>query len=424
MIDKIRFIPFLLKEYWAISHFEKWSPEKIERYQVKAFRKIFKSAKKLPFYKELYSSAGVFDTKINSLEDLKKLPVIDKALCRNKGYEEYFSGKAIPGTMITSTTGSTGKPFQIRIPSKIEMLPPTKVIHAMRQFGWTPLDKGLEIWRDNSSTHKNFMRKIGLLRYISFFNPLESIKAKIEKEKPDYLFSIRTFYMYIADYLQEVNFKYKPKFLLCTAEEVHEQHRRKLEEFFQAKLLNIYGCMESPTIAYTCPEQARFHVFQTTVILEILNKRTIDGSMYGDVAITNLNNNIMPFIRYKTGDIVKVEEDKCPCKRNSQILGEIQGRSDDSIKIANDEIITLQHFSQKFRNINIIDQYKVVYQRRSRDLIFYFKLKKNTNPLEGKELLNDLFKQNFSNYNYKILIVDFFEISASGKFKVFEVIEG
>jgi phenylacetate-CoA ligase len=424
MIEKIKFIPFLLKEFWAITHFEKWSPERIEKYQIDAFRKIFESAKKIPFYKELYESAGVLDVKINSLEDLKKLPTIDKALCRKNGYEDYFIGKDIPGTIMTSTTGSTGKPFRIRIPLKIEMLPPVKVIHAMRQFGWTPFDKGLEIYRDTTSTHKSFMRKIGLLKFISFCNDLELIKEKIEKEKPDYLFSVRSFYIFMADYLQEVKFNYKPKFLLCAGEEIHERHRHRLEKFFRAKLLNIYGCMELPTIAYTCPEHAHFHVFQTTAIVEVINIRMIDGNIYGDIAITNLTNDVMPFIRYETGDIVKVQEDKCGCRRNSQILGEIQGRSDDSIKTRYGKILTLQHFSLKFRDIPIIDQFKVVYQKRSGEILFYFKLRKDTCPHEGKELLEKLFQQNFSNYNYKIIIVDGFEIPTSGKVKVFEVVEG
>ena len=429
MIDKIKYIPFLIKEYRAINRFEKWPREKIENYQVRAFRKIFDSAKLIPFYKDIYEKAGVIDQKILSLEDLKLLPVIDKAMCRERGYENYFLGKKIPETIITPTSGTTGNPFQITIPARLELLSPLKVIYAMRQFGWKPYYKGLEIWVGEMKTHKKLMRKIGLLKSISIFEPPDVIKKVIEKEKPHYIFSNRTLLEVLADYLQKINFRYQPKFLLSSAGEVQKHHRQKLEDFFQARLLNIYGSMEAPTAAYSCPECDQFHVFQTTVIIEIINKRMIDGEEYGDLVITNLSNNLMPFIRYKTGDVVKVTDEKCSCKRNSQIIGEILGRSDDLIRLKDGRIFNYLHFWVRLKkpllidHIDKIEQYKIWFKKSDDEILFQFVLNANIGKDEGMDIISGILKENFADIDYRFEIVDSIPLSKSGKFKIIEVVE-
>lgn len=429
MINNIKYIPFLFKEYWAISRFEKWSPEKIEKYQVRAFQKIFESAKQIPFYKELYQKAGVLDLKIGSLEDMKQLPVIDKAACREGGYEDYILKKNIPESNITPTSGSTGKPFLVTSPVKTEMLSPLKVSHAMRQFGWKPYDKGLEIWVGDHKPHKSLIRKIGLLKSISLFEPLEDIKQIIEREKPDFIVSNRTFFTTLADYLKGSKFNYRPKFLLSSAAEVHGHHRRKLEDFFQAKLLNVFGCMEAPTAAYSCPEHAQFHVFQTTVIAEVTNKRMIDGEEYGDLTLTNITNNIMPFIRYKTGDIVKVVNEKCQCKRRSQIIGEIMGRSDDIFKLKDGRVFNYLHFWMRLKKpllvdyIDKIEQYKIWFKKSSEEILLQFRLNEFVSKEEGKEIIEKIMIEYFSDIDCRFEIVDSIPLSKSGKFKIIEVVE-
>jgi phenylacetate-CoA ligase len=429
VIDKIRYIPFLLKEYWAISHFEKWSRQKIEKYQLDAFQKIFNRAKQIPFYKELYEKAGVLDLKIKSLEDFRKLPVIEKAICRENGYEDYILSRDIPGTKINPTSGSTGKPFQVKMPARIELLSPLKVSHAMRQFGWKPYDKGMEIWVGEKKSHKSFMRKMGLLRSVSLFESHGNIKKILEKEKPGFIASNPATFHALANYLEESGINYKPKFLLSSAGELHSHQRDILEGFFQTRIINVFGCMEAPTSTYTCPECGQFHVFQTTVIAEIINTRVINGEEFGDLAVTNLFNDVMPFIRYKTGDIVKVIDDKCKCKRNSQIIGDIMGRSDDLIKLGDGRVLNYLHFWMRLKKALLIDyidkieQYKIWFDKNRDEILFQFRLNRKVTKEEGMIIISGILKENFSDMKYRFEILDDIPLSKSGKFEIIEVMD-
>jgi phenylacetate-CoA ligase len=429
MISKIKYLPFLLKEFRTISRFEKWPQEKIRKKQLELFQKVYKAARQLPFYRDLYSAAGVMDLEINSLKDLEHLPLIDKALCRERGYEEYFLDKNIPGSIITPTSGSTGNPFQIRSHEKLELASPIRVIHAMRQFGWKPTDKGLEIWVEEKKSHKKLMRKLGLLTSVSLFEPPEVLKEIIEKEKPDYLFSNRTYIEVLIEHLQKTGYTFRPKFLMCSAAEVHPHHRVKLEGFFNSRLIDVYGCLEAPTMAYSCPECNRFHVFQTTAIAEVINHRMIEGELCGDLVITNLCNTIMPFIRYRTGDVVKVTDDKCDCGRNSQVIGEILGRSDEVIKLKDGRSFNYLHFWMRFKKpllvdyIDKIEQYKIWFNKGTEELLFQFRLSDKTGKEEGNIIIQHIMKEYFHDIEARYEIVDNIPLSKSGKFKIIEVVE-
>jgi phenylacetate-CoA ligase len=429
MIERIRYLPFLTREYLTISRFERWPKDKIKAYQLKALKKIIRKALQIPFYDELYRNAGVTAIEINTLEDLQRLPIIDKALCRERGYEEYFLEKKISHSLVTPTSGSTGNPFQIRIPDKLELTSPLRVIHIMKQFGWKPFDRGLEIWVGEMKSHKRLMRKLGLLTSVSIFETPENIKDNLEKEKPDYIFSSRTTIEALVEHLQKVNFNYRPKFLMSSASEVYEHQRKKIEKFFQARLINVYGLLEAPTLAYSCPECDKFHVFQTTAIAEVINPRLIDGYECGDLVVTNLANDMMPFIRYRTGDVVKIIPDTCTCGRTSQVIGDIMGRADEIIKLKDGRAFNYLHFWMRFKKpllvdyIDKIEQYKIWFNQKTEEILFQFRLNDNTPLDEGIRIVEKIVSENFSDIDCRYEIVDNIPISKSGKFKIIEVIE-
>jgi len=423
MINIIKHIPFSLREFYKINRAEDWSRERLEQYQLRMINQILAIAKDIPFYRDLYEEAGIRNFQLNNLNDFSQYPTVNKAICRDKGYEGYLGNATESTTLITSTSGSTGTPFKIRIPRKIEFLPPLKVIHAMKQFGWHPLMKGLEIWREDNSTHKLFMKKIGLLESISIFKPIKDIADRIIKFKPDYIFCTRSFFLIVADYMEENNLSYTPKFLLCTTEQVSEEHRHRLESFFKAPLINVYGCMECPTLGYTCPHFNRMHIFGTTVYFEVVNRKFDNGKEIGEVVITNLNNDVMPFIRYKTGDVVEIEKEACACKRKGLIIGSIQGRNDNIIRLKNGKYLNFHHFYHAFRDVGFLLQYQIVHNTKNDNIEFKFHLKEDENQA-NRHYMYELVHSLFSDLNYQITFSSAFEIAESGKTKLIIVREG
>jgi phenylacetate-CoA ligase len=66
-------------------------------------------------------------------------------------------------------------------------------------------------------------------------------------------------------------------------------------------------------------------------VLDNENKPVNQGEA-GELVITTLGIEAMPLLRFKTGDIVQLHTDACPCGRNSLRLGPVVGRKQHMIK--------------------------------------------------------------------------------------------
>ena len=84
---------------------ESWNDEEREKYTIEHFDRIFQYAKThFPFYRDLYRQAGVSDLTIRKVEDINRLPVITKAMIRERLSE-------FTGAYRLNTGGTTGTPF-------------------------------------------------------------------------------------------------------------------------------------------------------------------------------------------------------------------------------------------------------------------------------------------------------------------------
>jgi len=73
-----------LKSYMVdIDRIWRISPEKMKRFQDKAFKKALKYAYTVPLYNKLYKEANIHPRDIEGIDDLSKLPTVSKNDIRN-----------------------------------------------------------------------------------------------------------------------------------------------------------------------------------------------------------------------------------------------------------------------------------------------------------------------------------------------------
>ncbi|MCK5245046.1 MAG: hypothetical protein KAJ90_07225, partial [Desulfobacterales bacterium] len=68
----------------------------------------------------------------------------------------------------------------------------------------------------------------------------------------------------------------------------------------------------------------------------------------GYIAVTDLSNYAMPFIRYRNADMAIMAQKPCPCGRPSPVIKELLGRSTDIIRTAHGDIIHGEYFTHLF----------------------------------------------------------------------------
>ncbi len=125
--------------------------------------------------------------------------------------------------------------------------------------------------------------------------------------------------------------------LLLLAEQTGSGFLAHLERLTGAKAyVGCYGSSETGTIAATC-EQGRMHLHTQSYLLELLDDdgiRVVDGSSdRGELVVTTLDLPARPLIRYRTGDLVEVDGEPCPCGLLPPVLRTL-GREQDVLTMA------------------------------------------------------------------------------------------
>ncbi|VAW07801.1 Coenzyme A ligase, partial [hydrothermal vent metagenome] len=79
------------------------------------------------------------------------------------------------------------------------------------------------------------------------------------------------------------------------------------------------------------------HAIDSEFIVEIVDPTTGDPAAdgeQGELVITNLGRIGFPVLRYRTGDVVRVDDSPCPCGRTfTRFAGGVIGRADDMVVV-------------------------------------------------------------------------------------------
>jgi phenylacetate-CoA ligase len=125
-----------------------------------------------------------------------------------------------------------------------------------------------------------------------------------------------------------------PRFehLLLIAEQTGPAHLGQLSRLTGARAhVGSYGSSETGTTAVTC-ERGRLHLQIQSYLLELLDERgtrLVDGSAdSGELVVTTLDLFSRPLLRYRTGDLVEIDDRPCPCGVPLPVV-RTQGRAKD-----------------------------------------------------------------------------------------------
>ncbi|MEM1513299.1 MAG: hypothetical protein QXW78_03465 [Candidatus Thermoplasmatota archaeon] len=322
------------------------SEEEIKKYQDKAIKKVIRYAYNVPLYYEKYKKAGIKPDDIKGIEDLKKLPIINREDII-KSYPDKILPKNYKKERIcVGTSGSSGTP--VIIFKDIELII-VEAIFALRQL----FTYGVN-WRKDRITNigdfsipktsdEECLRK-GLMKTLSpFFSfknyqnlytgeDLKFLLNKIEDFSPEIIIGYTSVLMGLA-YLRKKYGKVEPKYIISSGEVLDNYSRKYIEEAFNSNVLNLYATTEGGSIAFECLEK-NFHINSDFSYVEILdeNFEDVGENELGNVVITRLHAGATPIIRYiGLNDIASLSPDKCSCGQNTPLLQSLGGRKKDSI---------------------------------------------------------------------------------------------
>ncbi|HOJ51037.1 MAG TPA: phenylacetate--CoA ligase [Syntrophales bacterium] len=143
----------------------------------------------------------------------------------------------------------------------------------------------------------------------------------------------------IAEFMDEHNINPRGLALrlgLFGGEPFPESTREEIESRLGISATDNYGVSEiiGPGIAGECIHKSGLHLFEDAFLPEIVDPQTgevLPAGSVGELVITTLNREAFPLIRYRTGDITRLDYTPCPCGRTMVRMEKPRGRADDML---------------------------------------------------------------------------------------------
>lgn len=402
-----------------------WSKEQLINFQNSRLRDLVAHAcSSVPFYHELFLNLHLKPEDIQTIDDLKKLPILNKNTIKKEGIERFISTTFPKKKMIiSSSSGSTGEPlFYYNTKEAYSM----NLAANLRGWYWMNYRLGDKYVKLSQNARKNFIKrlqdKMSRNLYLAT-NPLiesnfEFILSKIEQYKPTVIRCYPDPLLFLARYKQNhPEFSYQPQSITTTGNILHPETREEIETVFGCKIFDSYSCEGNSTV-FECPTHTCYHPTEEYGITEVVNKngeRISNG--VGRLISTDLWNLAHPFIRYDTQDSVEIDDNQCACGRNLMRINSILGRDNDVLVAPNGRKFIVHNFTGFFQidspEINrSVDQFQVVKKQNGTVL---FRLVVNGKYLNSvSDYIRSYWENEFKS-KVTIEIVDQIPLTASGK---------
>lgn len=291
----------------------------------------------VPYYRQLFDELAINPKAIQTSEDLKALPIISKTDLRGK--EKQFVSNAIFPKFKTATSGTTGTPVSLfRDYYSINLEHAS--IWRQKHWGKCMFDELTVSIRGDVVVDPDII-KPPFWKYISSDNMLKMSSYHLsDRLLPYYLEKLRSLNSFIiegypsnlyriARYMQlhqELPIKVKAVFTSC--ETLLPRQRQVIEEYF-GQVFDHYGQSERVGHISMC-EYGNYHYSIDYSLIEFI---PIGQNDLHRVVGTTFHNKAMPFIRYDTGDFVRISNPNksCSCGRIFPVIESIEGRIEDYI---------------------------------------------------------------------------------------------
>ena len=122
------------------------------------------------------------------------------------------------------------------------------------------------------------------------------------------------------------------------AETLSDGLRKRIEESLGIESFDIYGMTETGGVGcgIDCNCHDGIHIWEDHYILEVIDPNTgeaLSEGEEGELVLTSFTREALPVIRFRTGDIASIIEDKCDCGMPYRRISRIKGRVDDLLII-------------------------------------------------------------------------------------------
>lgn len=416
---------FLENSQWfSEQHMLDYQHEKLSRLIAYCYRHV-------KYYRRVMDERGLKPSDIQTIDDLKKMPILTKRDIKNH-FQELFSDQCDMKSAIKGhTSGTTGSPLEVGYSKEL-----VSMTYALldRQYAWAGVS--LKRFGDRVAIARGNVivplqqKRPPFWRYNYFHNHLllSSFHLapatighyidELEKFRPVALDGYPSTVYLLAKYLQNNKKKMKLSAVLTSSETLFDFQRAVIEDSFQCDIFDYFGSAERVFFATECEKHEGHHVAAEYGITEIVdsNFSPVKPGQVGKVVATSLHNTVMPMIRYLTNDMTALKEQACSCGRGLPLMEDVTTKAEDILTLRDGRLISPSVLTHPFKPLTSIEASQII-QEDLDSICVKLVVGPDFVASDEKILVHGLQERLGQDVRIRIEIVDELERTRSGKFK-------
>ena len=303
---------------------------------------------KVPYYRNKMDAAKVKPEDIKSLSDLKKLPFTTKQDLRDTYPFGLFAVPKSELVRIHASSGTTGKPTVVGY-TKRDLKIWTECVSRVAVMGGATKNDvaqicfGYGMFTGALGLHYG-LENIGAAIVPSSTGNSEKQIMFMKDFNTTLLVATPSYALRLAEVAAsmgvDVKKDLKVKIGLLGSELLTDAMRTEMHKLWGEDMLvtSNYGMSElmGPGVSGECSYLDGMHINEDFFIPEIINSETgenLKEGETGELVISCIYKEGLPLLRYRTKDITSLNYAPCKCGRTTVRMANLQGRTDDMLKI-------------------------------------------------------------------------------------------
>ncbi|HTS21117.1 MAG TPA: phenylacetate--CoA ligase family protein [Casimicrobiaceae bacterium] len=382
-----------------------------------------------PWHADRIRAAGL-DSRIGSatLEDLRRLPLMTREDARVNG--ERIRWMAVPGGAARyNTGGSSGEPLIFYFGRSRQASDAAGRMRARRWWGVEVGDPEVYLWGAPAELAKTDRIKTirdGLLNQLVLNAFAMSAEAMDRYLDAIQAFRPRCIYGYASSVallaaraLARGRRLQLPELrVVCaTGEPLYAHQRQLIGEAFGVPVANEFGSRDIGFTAHETP-RGQMLLMSESIVLEILDEagHPVPVGTLGEAVATGLCSEAQPFIRYRTGDMVRLSPEPCGDGRGLHVLAEVVGRSTDFVVRTDGTMMHALSVIYVLRDVDGVAQFRFI-QHALRDVEVVVVPNAHWSEAARDRVMSGLAQRLGTDVQVRLRLVDAIPIEASGKYR-------
>ena len=332
---------------------------------------------RVPFYREALDAARVKEDAVD-LDRLHELPFTVKDHLRQHYPFGLFAVPREEVVRIHASSGTRGKPTVVGYTRNDLRVWREVMARALAGAGALPgqliqIAYGYGLFTGGLGFHDGAEHMGLTVVPVSSGNTLRQILL-LQDFHPHGLACTPSFALYIGESLQEQGGDPRAiglRYGLFGAEPWTEQMRVQLEALWGCPAVDFYGLSEmiGPGVASECVEaRDGLHLNEDHFLPEIVAPASgapLPFGCEGELVLTSLTKEALPVIRYRTGDVTRLDPEPCRCGRTTVRMARIKGRTDDMLIIKGVNVYPSQLEAALLTVEELAPHYQLLVDRRA-----------------------------------------------------------